>query len=69
MQTIIEPEEFADRLYTLRGRLSRKVLAKKVGVSRSTIANWEDGITEPKAGDIIRLLRALELKAKDLFEK
>ena len=48
---LIEPKDFADRLYILRSktRMSRKTLAAKVGVSVNTIRAWEDGVSEPKA--------------------
>jgi len=70
MQTIIEPKDFADRLYMLRckERMSRKALAAAVGVSVNTIRAWEDGLSEPKAGSVVRVLQALKCGAKELFE-
>ena len=42
------------RLETLRARdgLSQEQVARQLGVSRNTMKNWEDGVTEPNASQI-----------------
>lgn len=50
---------FAERLYELRRekKLARDVLGAKIGVSKTSIKNWEDGENTPKLDRIEELAR------------
>ena len=54
-------------------RMSNKMtqldLSKKLEVSRSTIANWESGISCPSVAQLPELAAALNCSIDDLFEK
>src|SRR5271170_5336303 len=43
-------------------------LAKRIGVSRNTITNYEAGKTEPSASDLVRLSGALGCPINDLLQ-
>ena len=47
--------------------LSQDALAKQVGVSRHTVAGWEDGSVVPKLNHINETARILEVKPEDLI--
>ena len=47
--------------------LSQDALAKQVGVSRPTVAGWEDGSVVPKLNHINETARILEVKPEDLI--
>lgn len=44
--------------------LSQVQLAEKVGVHFNTVGNWEDGTTEPKASQVLKLSEALGVSAE-----
>lgn len=44
-----------ERLRKARGEITREKFAEMVGVSQSTIKNWESGETEPRISDILTL--------------
>ena len=46
--------DFADKLKHLRGKhgLSQAALAKKIFVSRSAVAKWENGLGLPDDGNL-----------------
>lgn len=46
----------------LRGGSSLKEFAKVVGISASSISNYERGVTQPKEGTIRKIERALKDK-------
>ena len=48
-------------------RMTVVQLARKVGVSRNTITNYESGKTEPSASDLVRLAEALACQVADLL--
>lgn len=50
----------AAQIYTARreARLSREALATNLQCSRDTILNWENGISEPRHGDLLRIAEA-----------
>ena len=48
-------------------RLTVGQLAKRVGVSRNTITNYESGKTEPSASDLVRLAEALGCQVTDFL--
>ncbi len=47
-----------------RKRISAEELAKMVGVSRLTIANWENGKNMPTVKDAIKLAQALDTQVE-----
>ena len=48
-------------------RMTVAKLAKRIGVSRSTLTNWESGRTEPTAGELVRLAQAVGCPITDLI--
>jgi transcriptional regulator with XRE-family HTH domain len=46
-----------ERIIALRGELEREAFAEKVGVSKSTIARWEQGRGTPKGGELARIAK------------
>lgn len=44
--------------------LSQQQVAEKVGVHFNTIDNWEDGTTEPKASQIMKLSEVFGVSAE-----
>lgn len=61
--------EFYTRLRALRiqKELTQKDLGKMIGVSLTTIGNWESGIKSPSMGAIIALSGALQVSADELL--
>lgn len=47
--------EVKNTLKQIRGRISQKMFAKKLGVHVNTIQRWEAGVTVPDANDLIRI--------------
>lgn len=49
-KSLIDRKEFARRIYSLRRErgLTQTELAAKIGVARSSVANWEKGIRFPE---------------------
>lgn len=47
--------------------LSQAELAAMLGVHNSTISLWENGVTSPKMGNLIKLAELFECKPGDLF--
>ena len=47
--------------------LSKEALAERIGRSARTIGNWEDGTTQPDAGDILKLEKELNIKWADVL--
>lgn len=47
--------------------MSQKQLAAMIGVDASTISLWENGVTSPKMGNLIKLAELFECKPGDLF--
>ena len=47
--------------------LSQEHLARKLSVSRVTVANWETGVNEPSAGNIKKLAKALGVTTDELL--
>ena len=56
-------------IYRKRRRLSQADLAKKVGVSRETVAWWESGTRHPDIVMFIRLSNALDIRVEDLIQE
>jgi len=58
-----------DRIRQLRleNGLTQKQLAGTLNISRSMVANWETGRSEPHIGDLDRLARVLETTAEYLL--
>lgn len=46
---------------------SREMLAAKVGVSKNSIANWEQGIREPSISDFVKIAQTLEIGIERLW--
>lgn len=61
---------FGKRLKEIRidKGLNRDELAKKVGVSRSAISNYENEISHPKEQIMYDLMKALDVDANYLFQ-
>lgn len=55
--------EFSERLFKLRKekRLSREAVGKKIGVSKTSIKNWEDGENSPKVEHIQALAKFFDV--------
>ena len=53
---------FGDRLEAARrnANLSQRELAKHIGIKNSTLQNWEDDVTEPRANKLNTLAGMLE---------
>lgn len=49
--------------------MSQAVLALKVGVTQQTISNWENGMGEPSASELLALSVALNVDLKELLTK
>lgn len=47
--------------------MSQKELAAMIGVDASTISLWENSVTSPKMGNLIKLAELFECKPGDLF--
>lgn len=41
--------------------LTQKELADKLGVTQSAVGNWEAGIRNPRASDLLNIAEALEV--------
>lgn len=53
----------------LSQKLSVSELAKKMGCSRQTIYNWEDGVTEPKLSQFLHLCIIVGFNPNNLLPK
>lgn len=53
----------------LRLNLTQEELSKKVGVTKSAIANYENGVSTPKIEILYALMEALSVDANYLYEK
>ena len=51
----------------LRSKLNQSDLAKSIGVSRSTIAMWESGGSQPDIEMVLRLSRVLNVPVGELI--
>ena len=47
--------------------MSQTVAAKNIGVSLSTIKNWEKGQTSPKANHIVKICEAYKMPYDAIF--
>lgn len=47
--------------------MSQKELAEKLGVHGSAISLWENGVTSPKMGNLIKLAEIFGCEPGDLF--
>lgn len=59
----------SSKLKTLREQrgLSLEDIASAVSVSRQTVLNWEDGKSEPKISQFIKLCKVLKCSQKELL--
>lgn len=48
-------------------KLSQEMLGKRVGVTKSTVSQWESGTTEPKGENLLKLADALNVSASWLL--
>ena len=48
-------------------KISQQDLASYLGVGRTAIANWENGMARPDLDSIVPLCRALDISANTLF--
>ena len=60
-----------EKLYLARKRLgmSQNELAKKLGVSKTTVSNWETGYSTPPLERALIVSRILNKDVSDLFER
>ena len=49
-------------------KLSLVALAKKSGISKSTLSNIENGKTSPTLNQLERIAKALDMRISDLYE-
>ena len=56
------------RKYREDRKLSQKDLADMIGVSNSSISNWEKGINRPDADMLADLCRALKVSPSELLD-
>lgn len=63
--------EFGQYLRQLRisKGLSQFQLGKLVGVSDKAVSKWENGISKPKTGIILKLSDILSVSAEDLLQE
>lgn len=47
--------------------MSQKELAAMIGVDASTISLWENSVTSPKMGNLVKLAEIFKCKPGDLF--
>ena len=47
--------------------MSRKELADELGKSVGTVRNWEIGMSQPNANDIVKLEQVLNMKWADVI--
>lgn len=61
---------FGDRLREAReaAGLSRPELAKKLGVTKSAISNYENGVSSPKEDVMLKIFNALAVEPNYLFQ-
>ena len=60
---------FSERLKDLRidAGMTSDQLAKKIGVTKSTISFWENGVNEPKASYIVAVAKAVSASSDYLL--
>lgn len=51
-----------------RGMSDYKV-AKETGIGASTISDWKNGLSVPKADKLVQIARLLSVTVEDLFEE
>ena len=56
-------------IYRKKRNMTQVELAKKVGVSRVTLAVWESGTRHPDIVMFIRLSNALDIRVEDLIQE
>ncbi len=68
---ILNDFEFGQYLRQLRlsKGLSQFQLGKLVGVSDKAVSKWENGISKPKAGIILKLSGVLSVSTEDLLQE
>ena len=47
--------------------MTQNALAKKIGVNQSSVAQWETGLTVPRASILPRIADALGVNIQDLY--
>ena len=47
--------------------MTQNALAKKIGVNQSAVAQWENGLTVPRASILPRIADALGVSIQDLY--
>ena len=56
------------KLMRIRKGFTLITLAEKAGVNYSSISQWENGIHEPRGGNLYALAEALECDVKDILD-
>jgi len=52
-----------------KGKMTQSDLAKKLGVTRGTIANWESGTSNPSIEILLELSRMFEVSVDYLIKE
>lgn len=52
--------------YRQRAGLTQNELADKLGVARSTVTQWENGLSNPRMGMVVRLANTFGVMSSDL---
>jgi transcriptional regulator with XRE-family HTH domain len=60
------PEALAHWLHVLRGSTSTTEIARRLGVSRSTVSRWFGGRAQPRIHEFLQLVEAITGRACDL---
>ena len=55
------------QFYRRDKHMTQSQLAKKIGVERYSIADWEQGRSEPSISNLIALLKILDVSFEDLL--
>lgn len=60
---------FSERLKDLRidAGMTSEQLAKRIGVTKSTISFWENGVNEPKASYIVAIVKVFSVSSDYLL--
>ena len=49
-------------------KLSQEYVAQRLGVSRQAVSKWETGLSEPTAGNLVKLAEILKISLSELVE-
>jgi len=67
MENIVDPVESGRRLRKLRGDIPRSVVARKLGLSYSSLEYWERGVRMPPDEAKVRLANFYNKSVQEIF--